>query len=262
MNQKEEIIKIYQKEDIAKTFDEERFEHPYQRYKNFIEAKFLIDTLKIAFLKKDKIKVLNKTFASSDSLKKTDSELVKVLDVACGTGRMLDAIKKSCVEVEYTGLDTSKAMTKRLLERAKKLGISASVKIGDATSMPFKDNSFDVVYTYHLTWHLPQELQEKMIREMIRVVKKEGYIVFDVLNANFLWEKIKGLFGRKPTEGIYKMKISDVKRIMGERNYPTEKLSDFPIKNDFVYSLVNILNVIRKMLPSPLFHMVYFRVKK
>ncbi len=241
MNQKEEIIRIYQKEDIAKTFDIERFEHSYQRYKNLVESNFLIDTLKIAGRGKDKI---------------------KVLDVACGTGRMLEAIKKSGVGVEYTGLDTSKAMTKRLLGRAKRLEISAKVKIGDATNLPFKDNSFDVVYTYHLTWHLPQDLQEKMITEMLRVVKKDSYIIFDVLSADFLWGKIKRLFGRKPTEGIYKMKVCEVKKIINGASYSTEKLSDFPIKNGLVYSFVNVLNMIRRILPHRLFHMVYFRVRK
>lgn len=261
MNQKEEIVKIYQKDEIAKTFDEERFEHKFQRYKNLIESKFLIDTLKKADLNGRRIKVLGKISDGSKD-KSEYREPLKILDVACGTGRMLDAIRTSQVNVDYIGLDTSKAMTKWLLEKAKRLGISAEIRIGDATNMPFRDNSFDVVYTYHLTWHLPLDLQEKIIREMIRVTKKDGYIVFDILNADFLWEKVKKFFGRKKTEGVYKMKISEARKIFIDKEHNMEKLSDFPIKNDLIYSFANILNKSRRVLPKSLFHMTYFRVRK
>ena len=239
MDQRKEIINVYQREDIAKTFDEKRFEYKFQKYKHLLESRLLYETLKLLAKRK-----------------------IKVLDVACGTGRMIETLGKSPLEIDYTGLDTSKAMTKILLEKAKKFGIGAKVKIGDATQMPFEDNSFDLSYTYHLTWHLPKELQEKIIREMIRVTKKDGYIIFDVLNENFLWEKIKWLFGKRQTQGIYKMSIREIRKILDGKNYELEKLSDFPVKNSFIYSILNFTNNIRGVLPSFFFHMLYFRVKK
>ena len=137
-----------------------------------------------------------------------------------------------------------------------------NLKIGDATKLPFGNSSFDLVYTYHLTWHLPKKTQEKIINEMLRVTKEGGYILFDVLNNDFLWEKIKIFFNIKKTDGIYKQKISEIKKQVPQKTTEIEKLSDFPIKNDSLYSVANIVNRARKILPANLFHMIYFLVKK
>lgn len=241
MDQKEEIIKIYQKEEISRDFDKKRDEFLFQKYKHKIESDFLKETIK-----------------------KINREKVKILDVACGTGRMLNEIFSIQKEIEYIGLDTSEEMTKILKRRAKEMEVSKRVKlnIGDATDMPFEDNTFDISYTYHLTWHLPQELQIKIIKEMIRVTKKGGYVLFDVLNSGFLWEKIKKLLGKKQTEGIYKINIHDLKKILFEKEYEIEKLNDFPIKNSLLYNLLNIINSFRSVFPISFFHMIYFRLRK
>jgi len=240
MNQKKDIEKIYQEKNTAKFFDDERKQYKFQNYKHKLEANFLKKTL--ALFPKD--------------------NAIKVLDVACGTGRMFTEISKLRKGIIYHGLDSSKTMTSHLKEKAKKLNFPVNIKIGDATKLPYKDNTFDVTYTYHLTWHLPANLQKKMILEMLRVTKKNGYIVFDVLNEDFIWDKYKHLFKKKPTEGIYKVDIKKIKAILKEHNHEIEKLSDFPIKNSFLYAIFNIVNLSRKILPKNLFHMVYFRVKK
>jgi ubiquinone/menaquinone biosynthesis C-methylase UbiE len=240
MTHKKEIEKLYQEKDVAEVFDANRKRYLFQRYKHKLEANFL-----------------KKTLASFNKKKK-----IKVLDVACGTGRMVPEIIRSGNNVDYYGLDSSKAMTSHLKEKAKKVNFPVNIKIGDATQLPYKDNNFDVCYTYHLTWHLPKELQIKMILEMLRVTKKGGYVVFDILNSNFVWEKYKHLFGKKKTGGIHKVDIKQIKTLLKEYNYDLEKLSDFPVKNSFLYSILNVANLSRKLLPKNLFHMIYFRVRK
>jgi ubiquinone/menaquinone biosynthesis C-methylase UbiE len=238
-DQEDKIIKTYQKEDIAKRFDAERNKYSFQRYKHKIESNLLKKVLK--------------------SIKK---ESVTILDVACGTGRMLPTIISSNKKINYFGLDSSNEMTSHLKDKVKKMDIDAKIKIGDATKIPFEDNSFDLSFTYHLTWHLPEETQIKIINEMIRVTKKEGYIIFDILNKNFLWDNCKKVLGKKNTEGIYKVRVKDIKKVLKGHNYEIEKLSDFPIKNSFFYSILNLINLFRKFLPINIFHMIYFRIKK
>lgn len=241
MTEKSEIIQTYQKKEVVSTFDKERDLFAYQREKHKIEANLLID-----------------------SLKKLKQKEIKVLDVACGTGRMLPVIFSQDKEIDYTGLDTSDEMTSILLKKAKNLGVEKKMKlkIGDATKIPFKDESFDLVFSYHLLWHLPKEEQEKIIKEMIRVTKREGVVIFDILNENFIWEKIKKILGLKDTEGIHKLKLSEIRRIIGKQEYALERVNDAPIKNNFLYSLFSIINKTRKILPTNLFHMVYFQIKK
>jgi ubiquinone/menaquinone biosynthesis C-methylase UbiE len=235
MVQKEEIIKLYQREGTAKNFDDERKEFLYQRYKHKIEANILKKILKV------------------------NNGPLKVLDVACGTGRMVPEIFKGNPNVEYTGLDTSNAMTAFLKHRAKILDKEKQIKliIGDATKLPFKDNTFDVAFTYHLTWHLPKEEQIKMIKELERVTKKGGYFVFDILNSNFVYEKFKS----KNLEGIYKINPDDVKKIISSQDIKIEKLNDAIITNPLKYSIFNIINNIKKLLPLNMYHMLYFVVR-
>lgn len=237
MSQKQKIISTYQQKDVVECFDKERNKYIFQRYKHKIEADFLKDTIKQ--VKHDKI---------------------KVLDVGCGTGRMLPEVFSLKKEIKYVGLDTSKEMIKILKEKAKKLNVKEKVKIkiGDASKIPFKDESFDVVYSFHLLWHLPKENQKEIIEEMVRVCKKKGFIVFDALNKDFLLEKLK----RQKTEGIYKLSLNEVKEFLKGKNFDIEKLCDVPIKNKFVYSIFNIINYARKLLPSELYHMIFFRVRK
>ena len=134
MAQKEKIIEIYKEQEIVKSFDQERREFAYQRYKHKLESDFL-----------------KKNISSHQANK------LKILDVACGTGRMLPEVFKTKKEVEYTGLDTSKEMMTHLKNQAKKLGRNVDVVVSDASKMPFQDNTFDIVYTYHLLWHIPQK---------------------------------------------------------------------------------------------------------
>lgn len=243
MEQKTKIIKSYREEEVVKSFDKDRSRYAYQRYKHKIESRFLDKT--IWKVKKSR----------------TEDPSIKVLDVACGTGRMLRTLKDTARVIDYTGLDTSKEMLLQLNKKSKDIYLyKVKTKIGDATKIPFPDKVFDVTYTYHLLWHLPEREQRTIIKEMIRVTKKGGYVIFDVLNDFFIYEGLKLMMNKESTKGIYKTDIQDLKHFLRKYNYKIEKLCDFPIKNDKIYSIANILNNVRRVMPLGLFHMVYIRV--
>ena len=222
---------------VTESFDEERSAFYYQRYKHKVESVVLSKVLR-------------------------NKGKIKVLDVACGTGRMLPVVFNANKNINYYGLDSSKEMTAHLKEKANKMKVKVNLEIGDATKTPFKDNEFDVVFSYHLLWHLPKDVQEKVLKEMLRVTKKGGVIVFDVLNKNFLWEKIKTLFGMKKLKGIHKMTIKEAREILGNRKVKVEKLFDIHVDNNFVYGIINVINKCRAVLPSSLFHMLFLTARK
>ncbi len=231
MNKQNKLIKeTYQDKELVNIFDKERKQYFYMRYKHKLESSFLIKTLDLF------------------------DKPIKVLDVACGTGRMTKEVFKSKNKIDYYGVDTSKEM----MDKIKTKG--ATLKVADASKLPFKDNTFDVVYTYHLLWHIPKETQVKIIKEMLRVVKEDGYILFDFLNKNFIFEKIKPLF-KKKTKGIYKFSKLEVEQIVKSNDLKIERLFDIPIFNTFLYLPFHILNLVR-VLPLNLYHMCFVRVKK
>ncbi|HOW37177.1 MAG TPA: class I SAM-dependent methyltransferase [Candidatus Pacearchaeota archaeon] len=236
MNKKEEIIKEYQQEDFVEDFDKTRSESIFLQEKHRFETKLIQKAIK--------------------SIKKKE---VQVLDVACGTGRLLTEIIKS-PRVIYTGLDTSPAMIKKLKEKNKSNRVK--LVLADAAKMPFPNETFDVTFTYHLLWHIPLEDQNKIIKEMIRVTKKGGLIVFDSLNKNFLLEKVRKLFGLKTDLEMYRVNYQKIKMMIYPLNFKTDKLLDAPIKNKILFRILNILNKFNKFLPSSLFHMIFFTIKK
>ena len=94
MSQKEKIIEVYRNEDVTRSFDKDRSKYSYQKFKHGIESHLLIKTIS------------NVPFKN-----------VNILDVACGTGRMLPEIFNTEKEIMYTGVDTSNQMIDELKKK-------------------------------------------------------------------------------------------------------------------------------------------------
>jgi ubiquinone/menaquinone biosynthesis C-methylase UbiE len=93
----------------------------------------------------------------------------RVLDVGCGTGRLLASLPP---EFEPTGVDVSEAM----LDKARQQGLTVIPASGH--SLPFADDSFDVVTTFAVLHHLIEpDRVRATLREMARVVKPGGAVV-------------------------------------------------------------------------------------
>ncbi len=101
-----------------------------------------------------------------------------VLDVACGTGTQ--AILLSEHEYDVTGIDLSSAMLKQAKLKAKNPALSSAglrfIK-GDATKLPFEDNTFDASTISFGLHDMPEEIRVNVLAEMKRVTKKHGKIL-------------------------------------------------------------------------------------
>ena len=103
----------------------------------------------------------------------------KILEVGAGTGRMIKILRANGVQASFCALDITENVKNSQGHRI----------IGDARYLPFKDNSFDLVYSLGVVEHFPETL--KAIKEQSRVVKKDGKILLTVphfgLHAIFRW---------------------------------------------------------------------------
>ncbi len=104
-----------------------------------------------------------------------------VLDIGCGLGgpcRML-AEEYDC---NTTGIDLSNEYIRTANELSKlvKLDDKTTFIQGDATQLPFEDQSFDVVWTQHVQMNIPNK--KKFYSEIHRVLKPSGYFIYyDIL---------------------------------------------------------------------------------
>lgn len=96
----------------------------------------------------------------------------RVLDLGCGTGVILEQIKQSYNTVELYGLDLSENMIAQARQR---LDFKAIFSTGDAESLPYENNSFDLVCCIESFHHYPNP--RKALLEIKRVLKKGGTLL-------------------------------------------------------------------------------------
>jgi ubiquinone/menaquinone biosynthesis C-methylase UbiE len=102
---------------------------------------------------------------------------LSLVDVACGTGRFLGAVKSAFPRLPVTGVDLSRAYgveARRHLRRRR----SASVVTANAEQLPFADESQDLVTCIYLFHELPPKVRRIVAREIARVLKPGGRFVF------------------------------------------------------------------------------------
>lgn len=91
-----------------------------------------------------------------------------ILDLCCGTGDLAGIIKKSHPNVCVTGIDFSDKM----LDIAKKKYPQVEFLQGDATSLPYENNTFDIITMGFGLRNIQNA--EKAIEEIHRILKPNG----------------------------------------------------------------------------------------
>jgi ubiquinone/menaquinone biosynthesis C-methylase UbiE len=119
-----------------------------------------------------------------------------VLDVGCGTALLLEFLSKTYMLSDidlYVCLDFSLGMLTKAIARTRSLclrgGLKCLVIAGDAQSLPFKDNVFDIVYSFTVIDLLDDPL--KGINEALRVSK--GVAVISALKKLKTWKLLEQL---------------------------------------------------------------------
>lgn len=106
-----------------------------------------------------------------------DQRRLSLLDVACGTGRLLREIRLVYPALDLTGLDLSPAY---LDEARRHMGPLRPAKLvrANAENMPLAAASQDIVTSSFLFHELPGDVRRRVAGEMARVLKPGGILIF------------------------------------------------------------------------------------
>jgi SAM-dependent methyltransferase len=99
-----------------------------------------------------------------------------VLEVGSGDGNNCPLLLERFPDLTFNGVDISPRRVEFARGRHKEFGARANWHVGSALSLPFADDSFDVVYSMYCLEQLPVEYKDA-VREMMRVARKRVIFV-------------------------------------------------------------------------------------
>lgn len=101
-----------------------------------------------------------------------------VLDVGCGTGGVTIPAKIQVgASGRAAGIDPSPEMIAIARRKAKRAGIEIDFRAGVIESLPFPEETFDVVTSSLMMHHLPEHLRVRGLAEIWRALKPGGRIL-------------------------------------------------------------------------------------
>jgi SAM-dependent methyltransferase len=105
---------------------------------------------------------------------------LRLLDVGCNWGRW--SIAASRRGYQAIGIDPGVTAVRAAYRVSDTLGQSPAFVVGDGRSLPFPDQSFDVVFSYSVLQHFSKDDAKASIREAARVAKPGGRVLIQLAN--------------------------------------------------------------------------------
>lgn len=115
-------------------------------------------------------------------IKKLSKKTDRILDLACGYGRVTIPIAKAGYNI--IGLDLSPDLIKEARKTAKKTGIKIRFDIGNMIKTPYKANNFDKIFCLwsSFTHIFTKKDQLKALNEIFRILNKDGLAFIEMPN--------------------------------------------------------------------------------
>lgn len=107
----------------------------------------------------------------------------RMLDIGCGAGFVIDLLRDTFDEIH--GIDATRAM----LDRIDTSSGTITLHEGVAESLPFEDESFDLVTAYSVFHHL--EDHRPVLAEAYRVLRPDGVLYVDLEPNRAFWNAIE-----------------------------------------------------------------------
>ncbi len=133
-----------------------------------------------------------------------------ILDVGCAKGFMVRDWMELLPGANVRGVDISSYAIENADPAAKPF-----LQVADCASLPFPDNSFDLVISINTAHNLPLEGCKTALKEMMRVTRKHAFVVLDSWRNDLQRERL----GQWNLTGKTIMHEDDWIKLFGEIGY-------------------------------------------
>jgi len=185
-----------------------------------------------------------------------------LLDCGFGAGGSMYLFSKYASKVY--GIDFTKKRVIEFRKRSKKLGLkNLVIQEGDVRKLRYRDEFFDVTYSFSVLFYLQPIEQEQAIKEMYRVTKKGGLCIINVGNSSSIFTAAwnKTFFNNLPQ---FFVSYSKAKRMITDAGFIIKNVEGF-------YLLPNLFPKIYDLTSNPVkfsllkrfaFHLYFICEKK
>lgn len=160
-----------------------------------------------------------------------ENNKLRILDIGCGTGQLVNEISKSYEDVNYLGIDVASNM----ISEAKSNNIkNKNIKFKTCGIEKFKTkDKFDIIICTHAFPYFPNK--EEILKKMYKMCNKNANVIIVNSSTNSLKDLIINFFLKATTSKakylsikemkrlfeIVKFKVSDIKIIRERKYMPT-----------------------------------------
>ena len=138
-----------------------------------------------------------------------------VLEIGCGAG--IDSAEFAANGASVVSMDLTRSSTELTRDLFKGIGLSPMAIQSNATSLPFKDSTFDCVYSFGVLHHFPGI--EAALAEIHRILKPGGQVMVMLYHRDSLLYAYSIVYWRGIKEGLLKtMTQDDLLSCYSERN--------------------------------------------
>lgn len=123
----------------------------------------------------------------------------RLLDAGCGSGKYSLPLRMRGFDV--VGVDVSFKALHMVRESSKARELDIDILAGTVFQLPFKEDSFEIIWCYGVLQHLLLKEREGAIREFARILRTEGVLFIEVFGKKDMRyggiEVEPGTFSRK-----------------------------------------------------------------
>jgi ubiquinone/menaquinone biosynthesis C-methylase UbiE len=162
-----------------------------------------------------------------------------ILDVAFGDGR--NTLFLCELGLKVSGIEITEGIVAQTQKRLHSLGVSADLKVGRNSQIPYSENSFDYILASHCIYYCDEgETLIDNLREYGRVLKTGGFLIASVASSDsYIFAESELLI-----DGSRRILSDPYENRNGYRLFAfdnTEQISDYfkPVFDDFSFGLAH-----------------------